>query len=180
MTNSATEEVQKHIKLILSETRPGEPSYPRRGTTTKLLDPGDPPTKMDPPYIVTDPKEVEMTQEQVGLLKILYGQCSPELKSSFPALLLAEATERNVSIVVLTLLETGHLSEVMETLLNKMPAGGLSLRRLTWKALRGILVFQSHRFTDDDLTKLEDLRKRDASWSRITEKKEVASLRQIH
>ena len=163
---SANVDLQAKIRLILLHVSSKKPVYKigtKEGTAPKPSLHAD----GSPPFVITDPSGVEMIQEQVGLLKALHGACSPQQRNAFPRLLCKEISESNALVVVLTLIHTGHLSHIMDALLNKTPAGQINLRNLTWYALRSALSLEPHRFTDDELTKLEQIQRRDSNWVRI-------------
>jgi hypothetical protein len=159
-------DLRREIKLVLSQVNPSEPIYTLRAL--KLFGPSSPEDLGDSPFIVTDPREIDVINEQVGLLKMLYGKCSQRLKPSFPVLLLKEIAESNAEVIVVTLVHTGHLRQ----LLGAFRGGAFTprLRRKMWQAIRGMLSFEPHRFTGDDLTRVEKIRKENVKWASDLEK----------
>jgi hypothetical protein len=161
--NRFTRDLLGKIKVILSQAHPAQAAYTYRGR--QILGLAEQSSNTDSIFIAADPAEVELAHEQVTLLKVLYGQISPELQASFPTLLLAEINESNSTVTVLTLLHIGHLNELIKLLSAKTPAGKAHLRYRIWNAIRMALTFESHRFTQDDLSKLDKTQKRDAKWA---------------
>lgn len=164
----AAADLGKKIKLILSNIDDVRPIY----VTQKQI----PSPMTDPPFIVTDPNDVHMSHEQVGVLKTLYGQCSPEEKVLFISFLLGEMAERYVPVIVATLLHTDHLGELVSALSTKEGAWkSVEVRTLVWAVLQTTLAHEPHRFTEKDLTRLEAARHRDATSARIAEKNALLS-----
>ena len=79
-------------------------------------------------------------------------------------MLFKEVSEGNVSLIVLSLLHIGQLIECLQDLFGAVSAGPVRIRWRTWCAIRLALVFDTQRFSDDDLTKLAAICARDGKW----------------
>ena len=172
--SSKEAEFTAKIETILSQVLPTDPPY--QTNTSRIHGPGTLTDDSKPPFVSTDPSAVQMIHEQVGLLKALHGSCSPSQRPAFVRLLCNQVSQNNVLVVVLTLLHIGHLDKITGVLLSKGPAGQASLRYHTWYALRTALAFEPHRFTDEDLTKLEEIQRRDLTWARMKRKADIQGL----
>lgn len=151
------------MKLILSQVASSEVNYTFLDATFSLRAFADYATVRSgrsPEIRIADPADVEMKNEQVLLLKTLYAQCNPELQTSFPSFLLEEMREMNAAVIVHTILELGHLSE-LKKLLDNPKKLTMKMRRYVWQAIGQKVAMESHRFTDDDLNQLDAMRTAD-------------------
>ena len=148
------------MKLILSQVAPSTVAYTFHDPDLSLgaFARYDAARSGRPPKIrIANPGDAEMKNEQVPLLKTLYAQCTPQLQTSFPSILSAEMREINAAVIVHTVLELGHLSELRKVLDNPKRLA-LNVRRYVWEAIGQKVAMESHRFTDDDLDQLDAMR----------------------
>jgi hypothetical protein len=66
-------------------------------------------------------------------------------------------TDLNAAVIVHTVVELAHLAELRK-LLDDPKKLNLNVRRHLWEAILQKLIMESHRFTDDDLNQLDDVR----------------------
>src|SRR5262249_34131624 len=148
------------LKLILAQVSANDPLYKTDSDVHAATGRPDP---SRPAFVVTDPTAIQMINEEVGALKLLHGACSSRERKSFARLLCKEISESNASVVVVALLHIGGFNEIIDILLNKDLLGNVRVRNSIWFALRPVLTLESHRFSDDDLQRLEDVRQQDVA-----------------
>jgi len=147
---SGETELRSNIKLILSQVSQDAPIYTLSSTRTFI------PGSLEIPIL--PPGAAQKTNEQVVLLTRLYSGCRSELQKSFPVLLLSEITTRTAAVIVHALLETGTLSHLEKALADTTRLPTLELRTRVWEAIRAGLQMEAHRFSEEDLTRLEAMR----------------------
>lgn len=151
---SLAEDFKGKIRLILSQVDPSASIF--RTITSGPTSHGKGAVPR-PEIDLATPGSVEVGHEQIILLKTLYAQCPEELKAEFLSLLPAQMNERNARVIIHTVLEIGHLSD-LKKLLDDPKKLGLPIRRQVWRAIREKVAAESHRFTEEDLTLLETMR----------------------
>ena len=147
---SGSTELRSKIKLILSQVTRNSPIYVL--TTTGAFGGGS----LEIP--IAPPGTAKMINEQVILLTRLYSASTPQSQKLFPALLLSEITPDTAAVIVQVFLETGHLSQ-LESALAKVKWFTHELRTLMWETIRAALMMEAHRFSEEDLVRLEAMRK---------------------
>ena len=147
-------ELKGKIQLILSEARAETAFYavrrPGPATLRAAASTGDPP-------VIEAVGDVELVHEEVRLLKLLAAQCSPSLQGQFAELLLGKSSAENAKVVVHAMIEVGGLLTLL-TAFKGTKALDATKRRKMWEALRDKLAHESHRFTEADLTAIEEAR----------------------
>jgi len=148
---SVDAELRAKIKLILGQVMRNAFIYTLPGTDTRASLGSQMPSGEVP---VAAPGAVEMRNEQVVLLMRLYSGCRPKSQRLFPSLLLSEITLQVVPVIVQVILQTGHLQH-LEKLLADAKRLSLQIRAHMWEAIREALQMEAHRFSEEDLTRLE-------------------------
>lgn len=149
---SPTEDLQQKIRLILSQVGSSPAIYTVR--RAPLLAPSTGGGRDVEP---AKPGDVEFANEQVLLLRTLYTQCSPALKSEFLRLLLVQLHEHGAEVVVHATLEIGELSD-LKLVLEDPNRLALGTRLRLWRTIHQKLTMESHLFTETDLSLLDLMR----------------------
>lgn len=157
---SDVSDLKRKMNLILSQVTSSGVAYTIRDPKSLLFaaiaDLAGERSGLPPEIRIADAGDAELKNEQVFLLKTLYSQCSPEMKAEFSPSLLGQMTELNASVIVHTVLELGHLSEVRK-MLDDPRRMTLNARRSAWKTIREKIAMEPHRFTDDELKQLDEM-----------------------
>jgi hypothetical protein len=151
-------ELKRRVRLILSQVRGSEGFYKYRtpDLVARRARVGQFGRDDDPPLIEA-PGDAEMAQEQVLALRTLYAQSPPTLQKQFPSLLMANSSVRNAAVVVHAMVEIGALVRLAAALKEKK-AKDRAKRLYMWQALRTKIAHESHRFSEADLTVIEEAR----------------------
>lgn len=173
------DEVVGKIQLILSQVDPSASVYtPPRGAPLLVLmaaaQAAEAASRRHETIIIARPGEVEVRNEQVTLLRMLFSQCDPGLKAVFPSLLLAELTHGNASVVIHTALTVGSVAELGAVLDKTLRGSDPILRMVIWNAIREELANESHRFSDADLDVLSRMQVREEAGLRVGENARIA------
>jgi hypothetical protein len=165
MLKPALSKLAADIRLILSQATSAGQVYTYRLPARALTDAAAGIiARHDLPVEVVRPEEVELSNEQVVLLKTLHAGQSPEAQTAFRNLVFSQISGANVVVAVAALLETGHFASLLKMMAAETPDDRVSSRLSLWKGMRVVLSRQSHRFTGLDLTNLAKLRMKDAQW----------------
>ncbi len=138
------EELKRRISYILSQVGQDEVIY---------TFPSVNPLRSASADFRAAPGEAEIANQKLLLLKILYGQCTPELKTQFVSILLGNLKPGNASFICHAVLAIGNLSNLKQILL----CSSIEIAEGLWASLAHKLQMESHRFTEADLNLLEEV-----------------------
>jgi hypothetical protein len=154
-------DLQKKIRLILSQVKPDSKIYleaelgmalARYRRAQKARDEGN----ALPPEEDAETREKKAStviNEQVRLLKILYGQRVQEA-DEFVKILGDEVDEVNAAVIIHTLIELGRLDAVLGGI-GWRKRRNADVRRALWRAVREKLRREPHQFSDADLDAID-------------------------
>jgi hypothetical protein len=147
-------ELRSNIKLILSQVMKSVViyTYPGSGKEAVLQH-----RAQSGEIVIAPPGLVELSNQQVVLLVRLYSACGSPLQESFPTVLLSEMTLQTASVIVQVLLQTGHLRHLEKFLADSKQLAA-DVRFRVWDTIREALKMEAHRFSEEDLSKLEAMR----------------------
>lgn len=149
------EELKSKTRTILTQVRQPLAVYALQteGLTVEVPSRG-----CRPPDFVAESGQAWVINDPLLLLRTLYAQCDPDLKSSFASLLLGELSPENAEVVAHAVVDSGGFDTLQHRLFNLdhlSPEVQLGL----WSALDQKLAMESHVFTDSDLSKLTTLQR---------------------
>jgi hypothetical protein len=156
--------LQEKMKLILSQVKDNTVPYSYRNPVAALTLAN--PTKSAESTIVVPPGDVQMIHEQVLALRTLYSQCSPSQQAEFVP---SQTSEKNAAVIVHTVLDVGGLAGLLDALKNPKAFNGAK-RLIVWRTIREKLAHESHRFTEKDLSLIDEVRVAESSRVRVAMK----------
>ena len=107
------------------------------------------------------PGEARVYNEQLRLLRLLYSDLPPDLRAEFVPTLFGNLTEDNAAVVMQAVLDVGNLDDI-DRLLEAGSGLSHARRAAVWMAILERVVMESHRFSDHELFRLDNLVWRDA------------------
>jgi hypothetical protein len=155
-------DLRKNIQLILSQVKPDSKIYPEIGLglveaikAQKARDEGNAlPPEED--TAARKKKTSTVVNEQVRLLKVLYGQRGHEA-DEFVKILADEVDEVNAAVIIHTLIELRRLEAVLG-IIGGQKRNDIDMRRALWRAIREKLRREPHQFSEADLDAIDALR----------------------
>ena len=138
------EELKRRISYILSQVGQDEVIY---------RFPSVDPLRSASADFVAAPGEAEIANEKLLLLRRLYGQCAPELRTQFVSFLLGNLKPGNAYFICHAVLAIGNLSNLKQDLLCSI----IEIAEGLWASLAHKLQMESHWFSEADLNLLEEV-----------------------